>query len=395
MTRERRAPLRTAEVLAVGSELTTGDTRDTNGGEIARELTDLGVDVRRLTALPDDLVAVTTYLERAMSEADLVVVTGGLGPTPDDLTREAIGGALGETPAVDEGLESELRAMFGRRGLEMPDRNRKQAWLIPSATSLRNPNGTAPGWWVATPSGSVIVAVPGPPREMRPMWREEVLPRLRARGLGEDRATAVLRLAGIGESHVAELIGDELLASANPAVATYARADAVDVRVVARARDGHGADEVLRATLAQIEPVLAAHVFARDGETWVDAIAARLAGRTVAASEIGTGGTFIALVGHAPWLAFAETVRDRAARPSSTEGDLRADATGLRHTRGTDIGVVIRARDRGSDAAVAIAIADVDGVRQRSRTAFLGGEEGRRRAAVLACLELWQRLGAE
>jgi hypothetical protein len=202
----------------------------------------------------------------------------------------------------------------------------------------------------------------------------------------------VLRLAGIGESHVAELIGDALLASSNPSVATYARADAVDVRVVARARAGHSADEVLRATLAEIEPRLQEHVFARGDETWADAIAAPLRGRTVAVSEIGTGGTLVALVGHAPWLVFAESVPDDGARNASMERELRGRATALRDAWGADVAVAVGVQDRASDAAVAIAIADADGVTQRSRTAFLGGDEGRRRAAVLTCVELWQRL---
>ena len=173
-----------AELLSIGTELTTGETRDTNAGDLARDLTAHGVVVERLTALPDDLEAVTAAFADGLARAELVVSTGGLGPTPDDLTREAIAALAGETPAVDPGLETWLRELFARRNLDFPEPNSKQAWLIPSATAIPNDHGTAPGWWVARPDGRLIVALPGPPREMRPMWDGWVLSRLRERGLG-------------------------------------------------------------------------------------------------------------------------------------------------------------------------------------------------------------------
>ena len=120
-----------AEILSIGSELTVGETRDTNAGELAHELTDRGVEVLRLTALPDDLPAVRDAFGAALERADLVVSTGGLGPTPDDLTRESIAALVGETPAVDPQLDRWLTGLFDRRGLPFPDANRKQAWLIP------------------------------------------------------------------------------------------------------------------------------------------------------------------------------------------------------------------------------------------------------------------------
>ena len=120
----------------MGSEITVGETRDTNAGDLARELTGLGVDVGRLTALPDDLPSVRDAFGAALERADLVVATGGLGPTPDDLTRESVAALVGETPTVDPDLERWLVDLFERRGLPMVDSNRKQAWLIPSATAI-------------------------------------------------------------------------------------------------------------------------------------------------------------------------------------------------------------------------------------------------------------------
>ena len=131
--------------------------------------------------------------------------------------------------------------------MPFPELNLKQAWLIPSATALPNPNGTAPGWFVDRPDGRVIVALPGPPREMRPMWADHVVPRLQGAGLGAEVASRTYRLAGIGESQVADLLGDAFLRATNPIVATYARVEAVDVRISAVAEGGRTADELVEA----------------------------------------------------------------------------------------------------------------------------------------------------
>jgi nicotinamide-nucleotide amidase len=204
-------PVLRAVLLAVGSELTTGETRDTNSGDLARSLAAAGVEVAWISALPDTLTTVTAALHDALEAADLVVTTGGLGPTPDDLTREAIAEVCGEQPAVDPDLERWLRHLFERRGIAFVETNIKQAWLIPSSTAIPNANGTAPGWWVGRPDGRIVVALPGPPVEMRPMWQDWVLPRLRGNGLGLERVTRTYRLSGIGESVVAAILGEPML----------------------------------------------------------------------------------------------------------------------------------------------------------------------------------------
>jgi nicotinamide-nucleotide amidase len=382
-----RHPVTTAEILAVGSELLVGETRDTNSGDLARQLTELGVEVIRISQLPDDLAAVREALTAALGRADLVVTSGGLGPTPDDLTREAIAAVLGLEPEVDADLEAWLRDLWSRRGMPFPDSNRKQAWLVPGAEALANPNGTAPGWWLDT-GDTVIVALPGPPRELLPMWTDEVLPRLRVRGLGVDHVAETLRLTGIGESAAADLLGTDLLAGTRPHVATYARLDAVDVRVWARGDEEADARAIVAAGVAAVEERVGDHVFARGEETWVEALERRLSGRSVATLELGTGAQLAALLGNAAWLH-----RSEHEPHVSADADLGAACVDLRARCGTDVAIVVAAREDGDDLSVEVAV-DLDGgVSVVERTAFRGGEIGRRRAATIACAELWRRLG--
>jgi nicotinamide-nucleotide amidase len=407
----RSRPVLSAELLSIGSELLVGETRDTNAGDLARSLTGLGIAVTRIQALPDELEAVSGAFTEALERADLVVSTGGLGPTPDDLTREAIAAVAGETPVVDPDLEAWLRGLWSRRGLPMPEINLKQAWLIPSAEALPNANGTAPAWWVTTPDGRVVVALPGPPREMRPIWQDQVLPRLRYRGAGGEAATTTLRLAGIGESAVADLLGEDLLRAANPLVATYARAEAVDVRISARPRAGPGgseaggpdsAREIVEATTARVRELLGTHIWAEGETSWGDAIGAALTDRgwTLACVEIGTGGSFATLLGDRDWVRLAETLAPDAPAathhadpdqtretdtpaPGPTDG-LEALARNGLQVGGADVGVGIRVRARGDDSAVTVVVVLPGRVHRERRIAFLGGSQGRLRAALTA-----------
>ncbi|HEU0236346.1 MAG TPA: molybdopterin-binding protein [Candidatus Limnocylindrales bacterium] len=386
--------LLTAEILSVGSELTVGETRDTNAAELAAALTAAGVRVNRITALPDEFGTVREAFTAGVARSDLVISTGGLGPTPDDLTREAIAAAVGETPAVDPGLERWLRDLWKRRGVPFPELNLKQAWLIPSAIALPNPNGTAPGWWVDVPGDRVVLALPGPPREMRPMWHDEAMPRLRRHGIGEPVVIRTLRLTGIGESQVADLLGETLLRAPNPVVATYARADAVDVRISATAptADGGTADpraDGLRAASALAdaaeERVLQAvgrHVWARGSIGWSDAIGAALetAGWSMAVAEHGTGGSLAALLGDVAWLRIAE----RRADPLARTADVERAAASIRERGGADVGVAMSARPRGRDTAVSVVVVMPAASHRERRVAFLGGNLGRQRAALAA-----------
>jgi nicotinamide-nucleotide amidase len=404
-----RRRLLSAELLSIGTELTVGETRDTNAGELAGRLTVAGVSVGRLTALPDDLSVVTEAFGAAIARSDLVVSTGGLGPTPDDLTREAIAAACGETVTVDPALEAWLRELWERRGMPFPELNLKQAWRIPSCEPLPNPNGTAPGWFVTRPDGRVVVALPGPPREMRPMWADEVMPRLQARGLGADVASRTYRLAGIGESQVAELLGESLLRATNPIVATYARVEAVDVRISAIGEGGRSAKALVDATAEEVLRHVGGFVWSLGDTTWSQAVGARLGelGWTMAVVEIGTGGSLDALLGDASWLRFDESIAPEAPvasahGPTPAEDALEPDEDGLddlerfalqaRELGGAEVGLAIRARPRTGDTALSIAISTPRGTRRVRRSVFLTGPMGRSRSALTAAATLLETL---
>ena len=387
-------PILTAEILSIGSELTVGETRDTNAGELARELSDAGVAVLRLTALPDKLDVVADAFRQSTQRAHLTVSTGGLGPTPDDLTREAIAAVCGEFPAVDDRLEAWLRELWFRRGMPFPEINIKQAWLIPSAKAIPNRNGTAPGWWVERPGGRVIVALPGPPREMRPMWRDAVLPRLHKRGLGVERVTRTLRLWGVGESQAADLIGEAVLRRANPAVATYVRSDSVDVRISAVGENGRDAATIASEAETAIRAVLGGFVWGTGDIGWAEAIGRALADldRTLVVAEFGTGGAFAALCGELPSLVRMTTTGAAGKLPPDDEQTVSDLADAVRRDAGADVGLAICARPQGGDTSAVVAVSSPEGSVVERRTVFQGGPQGRARAALTGASILLQHL---
>lgn len=279
-----------AEIVSVGTEILLGHIVDTNANYLAQELTALGIDLFWVSTCGDNLGRLVEVVSRAFNRSDLTIITGGVGPTEDDLTREAIAATLGEEMKVVPELEAELRAFFGRRSRAMPERNVKQATLIPSAQTLHNPIGTAPGWWVER-DGHVIVTMPGVPTEMFKMWREQAVPRILARAGSSALYTRILKVLGLGESHVEEMISS-LLASNNPTIATYAKNDGIHVRITAKAADLETAMALLAPMEAEARRILGDHIYGVDDET-VESIAGRVLrerGLTLGVVEGVTGG---------------------------------------------------------------------------------------------------------
>ena len=331
-----------AYVLSIGSELIGGHLTDTNATFLAQELAAEGIELLHVIQVGDDLERLTRTLATAAGEADLVICTGGIGPTDDDLTREAICALTGETPVVNDGLVAGIREFFAQRGLEMPERNAKQAWVIPSADVLPNPVGTAPGWLVRF-ADTMIVTMPGVPREMTRMWREQALPRISARLTGRVYRSANLRTLGIGESAVSQLL-DELTRRPQPYVGTYAKDDGVHVRVTASADDPVQAERDLSQTVAEVRRRLGDYLYADDDRSLAQVLLDILSERrlTLAIAESGSGGRFGCLLLSEP--SSAGVVRGSEADSSNgANGSAHDLARSAREQFNTSVGVGIKA----------------------------------------------------
>jgi nicotinamide-nucleotide amidase len=302
MDPERDGP--SAELLSIGSELLAGETIDTNAAFLGSSLARLGIPLRIIRTLPDDRAAIAQALAEARARVPLVVATGGLGPTHDDLSREGLADALGEDLSSDPDLEAQLRERFAAFGT-MPESNLRQALRVPSAEALSNPIGSAPGWWVDR-DGSVTVLMPGVPSEMRRMWDEQVLPRLADRFEMLPVHARTVKTFGIGESALAEMVGDLLVAPGEGVEAgIYAHDDGVHLRFWTR-----GDAALLDAPVARALDLLEGSVYGTD-EADLATVALAALGRagatSVASWEADTGGTLLAILA-------AATAADGAAR---------------------------------------------------------------------------------
>ncbi len=283
----------TAELFSIGSELLAGETVDTNAAFLGSSLARLGMPLRGIRTLPDDRSAISAAFEEARARVPLVVATGGLGPTHDDVSREGLADALGEELVADPALEALLRERFAAFGT-MPESNLRQALRVPSAEALPNPIGSAPGWWVDRDDG-VVVLMPGVPSEMRRMWDEQVVPRLADRFSLRPVHARTVKTFGIGESALAEMVGDLLERPGDGIEAgIYAHDDGVHLRFWTR-RDPVQLETPVSRALA----VLGDSVYGTD-EADLAAVTLAALGRggagTVASQEAGSGGTLLAIL---------------------------------------------------------------------------------------------------
>jgi nicotinamide-nucleotide amidase len=287
------APAPRALLLSIGSELLAGETVDSNAAFLGRELARLGMELAGVRQLPDDLSSIAAAFVEARASADVVLATGGLGPTHDDLTREGLAQALDEPLEADPLLEAWLRDRFGAIG-RMPVSNLRQALRIQSADILPNPIGSAPGWWVDR-GERVTVLMPGVPSEMRRMFAEQVAPRLAERFVLAPLRVRTVKTFGTGESAVAELLGELLeRPGAGVSAGIYARDDGVHLRFSTR-----GDPSPLDALADRASAALGDAVWGRDGDDLASAALAALgaAGAATAASwEADTGGSLLALL---------------------------------------------------------------------------------------------------
>ncbi len=289
-----------AEIISVGTELLMGELTDTNASWIAGRLPALGIQLQWVSIIGDDLPKLTEAFVQGWQRSDIIFTTGGLGPTQDDLTREAVAAALGETPVVQEPELENLRQWFRNRGQDMPAHNVKQAHLIPSAEFITNRNGTAPGWW-AQRDGKHIICMPGPPGENRAMWQDEIDARLKEIIDTEVTITRNIKTLGLGEASVDEIM-NEFFGLENPYLGIYSKADGIHLRIIARAADEVAAREMIAPIEDAIHDRLAPYVWGYDDETPELSVGAALVARgmTLATMESVSGGFLANTITEAP-----------------------------------------------------------------------------------------------
>jgi nicotinamide-nucleotide amidase len=287
----------TAAILSVGDELTLGQGLDTNSQWLSRQLVSLGILPVQHATVPDDLNAIRDAMLRLATAADLVISTGGLGPTADDLTRQALAAAMNEPLAEDPAALEQLRSWFAGRGRRMPEANRIQAQRPPSASLLQNAFGTAPGLRAALgPAGVEAFCLPGPPREVRPMFESQVRPHLRP---AREVATRAVHTFGLGESEVAERLGDLMARTHSPLVGTTVSGGVVTVRI---RHEGRGGAAAIAETEKAIRDLVGPYVFGAGDDTLASVTLDLLKQRshTVAVVESCTGGLLGALLTDVP-----------------------------------------------------------------------------------------------
>lgn len=281
-----------AEILSVGTELLLGQINDTNASYLARTLAGLGIDIYHKSTVGDNEGRVIDTLQRARERADLIITTGGLGPTEDDLTKECIARVFDEELVMHEPSLEWIRGFFARRGVAMPARNAKQALIYRNGRPLDNPNGTAPGALLEK-DGKIVISLPGPPNEMIPMVENQVVPFLTERISGHRQylVTRVFRLIGIGESSVEEKVQD-LIRGSNPSLAPLAHTGEVHLRAGAKADSLEAAEALIRPLEAELRARIGRFIYGVDGTTLEQAVVEALAtrGRTLALAESCTGG---------------------------------------------------------------------------------------------------------
>ena len=279
-----------AEIIATGTELLLGETLDTNSSYLGSKLPALGLEVKRVTLVGDNLDEMAHVLDQAWHRSPFTFTIGGLGPTQDDVTREAIAQVLGEPITTNDALLADLKKLFFRRRTTMPSHNVKQAGLIPSAIGLPNSLGTAPGWW-AVRDGRTIIALPGPPRELQVMWEQQVVHRIRERVTDQVILTRTLKTIGLSEALVDEM-ASPVLGTENPYLGTYAKPDGIHLRIIASGPSTEAAQFLVAPLETRLREIFADNIWGVDEQTPQECIGDLLShrGLTLATMESCTGG---------------------------------------------------------------------------------------------------------
>ena len=350
------------EILTIGTEILLGQIVDTNAAFMAQRLAEAGIDLFFKATVGDNESRIEAALREGLARSDAVLCTGGLGPTEDDLTREVIAKVLGRRLGLDEGVLGHIAARFAARGIPMAENNRKQAYVPEGAEVLHNPRGTAPGLSLTTAEGKVVAALPGVPSEMRPMFTEQVIPRLRAAlGVTGRIRSRVLRTCGASESRVDQLIGDLFRSQRNPTIGVLAHAGEIHVRLTAKGETETELEGLLDYLEAKLRERIGPLIFGRDDEE-LEQVVGRLLhdrGLTVAVAESCSGGLVAHRLTNVPVssryfergvVAYSNRAKTEvlgvpadlvATRGAVSPEVARAMAEGARRLGGTDFGIGI------------------------------------------------------
>ncbi|KKM08738.1 damage-inducible protein CinA [Clostridiales bacterium PH28_bin88] len=411
-----------AELVFTGTELLLGQIVNTNAQYLSKELAAIGIDVYYHVTVGDNLARLVSTIRQAQGRSDLVIVGGGLGPTEDDLSREALAEALGVPLEEDPEVMAVLRQFFERRGYPMPENNRKQALVPREGMILPNPIGTAPGLLLEH-EGKTFVLLPGPPREFRLMVSEQLLPYLVKVNRGQDAVirSRVLKIIGVGESMLEERVKD-LLGSANPTLAPTAKPGEVHLRITAKAPGVPEADALIAELESKLRERLARNIYGVDQETLEGVVGGLLVkkGLTLGAAESCTGGLLAHRLTNIPgssayfklgvvaydnrWkvniLRVDEELLSRFGAVSPEVAS--AMATGIRLIAGTDLGVGITgiAGPGGATPEKPVGLVylalDFQGKVKIRRELFMGQRvEVKERSAQSALTLLWRFLSGD
>ena len=352
--------IKKASILSVGNELLNGRTVDTNAAYIAGRLRTINLTVVSVHSVPDEVDAIERALALATGEADVVVATGGLGPTDDDLTRQAFAKFLGVELVLHPELLAKVKEFFDRRRIEMPARNSIQACLPQGAAAIENEMGTAPGIR-AKKGGKLLFAMPGVPAEMRNMLDTLIVPELRPLVTGQAIAVRRLKCFGAGESKIAELIGDVMQRGRNPLVNCTVQTGVISLEIVATTPDWAEAEKMAEQEDRSLRQVRGTLVYGTDDQGLAEVVGEGLArrGKTVAVAESCTGGLLAKLITDVPgasgyftygWVTYGNEAKSHELDVPTdmiekygavSEPVAKAMAQGARHKAGTDYAIAI------------------------------------------------------
>jgi nicotinamide-nucleotide amidase len=349
-----------AAIITVGNELLSGFTIDTNAAYLGRQLWSLGIPLATAVTVPDEIDRIVQALERVSADADLVLITGGLGPTDDDLTRHALARFLGVELVLDEKQWDHIQAFFARRHYPMSERNRIQAEFPRGSRSIDNPHGTAPGI-LAQRAGKTWIAMPGVPSEMKPMFETAVVPLAETLAPAQSVVVKRLRCFGVGESTLAERLGDRMSRDRNPLVNCTVDHGLLTLHIVAQAAAADEAQALARGEADALRRELGDLVYGEDRQTLAGVIGARLTaqGKTLATAESCTGGLIAKMLTDEPgasaffsqgWVTYSNqakidrlgvSARDLDQYGAVSEPVARAMVMGACRRAGTDYGIAV------------------------------------------------------